>query len=48
MGLSKVSKNYTQRQLFEAMQQMFLSTLDDGESRFQKFKTMVEKFGDDI
>ena len=29
---------------------MFLSTLDDGEdeSRFQKFKTMVEKFGDDI
>ena len=47
--LSKVFKNHTQRQLFEAMQKMFVSTPDDGKVgvRFNKFKKSIGKFRDD-
>ena len=48
--LSKAFKNHTQRQLFEAMQKMFLSTPDDGEigGWFNKFKKSIRKFWDDF
>ena len=48
--LSKAFKNHTQRQLFEAMQKMFLSTPDDDEvgSWFNKFKKSIGKFRNDF
>ena len=46
--LSKVFKNNTQWQLFEAMQKMFLSTPDDGEGSFNKFRKNIGKFRDDF
>ena len=44
--LSKVFQNHTQRQLFEAMQKMFLPAPDAGEvwGRFNKFKKSIGKF----
>ena len=46
--LSKVFKNHTQRQLFEAMQKMFLLTPDVGEvgGRLNKFKKSIRRFWD--
>ena len=41
----KVSKDYTQWQLFAAMQKMLLPTPDD---RFNKFRKSVGKFQDDF
>ena len=47
--LSKVFKNHTMRELFEAMQKIFVSTPDDGEvgGRFNKFRKSIWKFRDD-
>ena len=47
--LSKVFKNHTQRQLFEAMQKIFVSTPDDDEvgGRFNKFRKSIGKFRND-
>ena len=44
--LSKVFQNHTERQLFEAMQKMFLPALDVGKvwGRFNKFKKSIGKF----
>ena len=44
--LSKVFKNHTQRQLFEAMQKIFLLSPDEGEvaGGFNKFKKSTGKF----
>ena len=46
LELSKVFQNHTQRQLFEAMQKMFLPTPDVGKvgGRFNKFKKSIGKF----
>ena len=46
LELSKVFQNHTQRQLFEAMQKMFLPTPDVGEvgRRLNKFKKSIGKF----
>ena len=46
LELSKVFQNHTQRQLFEAMQKMFLPTSNVGEvgGRFNKFKKSIGKF----
>ena len=46
--LSKVFKNHTQRQLFEAMQKMFLLTPDGDEvgGRLNKFKKSIRRFRD--
>ena len=46
--LSKVFQNHTQRQLFEAMQKMFLPAPDVGEvgGRFNKFRKSIGKFRD--
>ena len=42
--------NHIQRQLFEAMQKMFVLTPDDGEvgGRFNKFQKSIGKFWDDF
>ena len=48
LELSQVFKNNTHWQLFEAMQKMFLSTPDDCEGRFNKFRKSIETFWDDV
>ena len=47
--LSKIFKNRTQRQLFQAMHKMFVSTPDDDEveGRFNKFKKSIGNFWND-
>ena len=47
--LSKVFKNNSQLELFEAMQGMFVSAPDEGEvgGRFSKFRRSIGKFRDD-